>query len=104
MHITRLQAAVSHGVPLTHALDIAHNNELRRAEAARNWAIIQIRKRGLQAHICKECLEANLNWYKKAFDASIEQLKTIGTCRTAPYAEYESPCWAKPETGNGALA
>lgn len=104
MHITRIHAAVSHTVPLTHALDISYNNELPRARKAREYALGQIQERGKRAHICADCLRANLEWYQLAFDKSIEALKRTGACQEPDYPEFESPCWSKPETGNGALA
>lgn len=104
MHITRIQAAVSFTVPLTHALDIQHNTQLSRAAEARDYAVKQISERGKRVGFCPECIQANVDWYKLAFDKSIEALKRTGTCQEPLYPEFTSPCWSKPETANGALA
>lgn len=104
MHITRLHAAVSFTVPLTHVLDLAHNNRLSYATEARTFALTKMRERGTAANFCKHCLQANIEWYAIAFDKSVEALREHGACPEPVYEQFVSPCWGNPETLDGIFA
>jgi hypothetical protein len=99
VHITPLQASVSHLIPSIHVLDLWHNKAIpsrNEATNARQFAVKAIRERGHAAKLCDKCMAANVAWYEDAFDRCVSQLFERGTIVGVPYEEYVSPCWSEP--------